>query len=195
MIQGLSGEKKDNSNAWLKAEMRRAFLPEDARVLDLFCGTGEMYRRAYEGRALQYRGIDKAQIHDVQKCTLIDNVTYVTRHDMDKYNVYDLDDYGCPWALLYLILRKRAPGEITVFITDGLPLRFKLSGKVTALISGIEQIPRDMKLPGQFRFYVDMFATMLLDVERRYGWKTEQAVYTHNDGATVYYWALKMRKE
>jgi len=194
MIPKLSGAKKDNSNEWLKAGLRRRFLPADAHVLDLFCGSGEMYRRAYEGKTSSYHGVDKAKVHDPAKCTLINNAIFVARNDMDRYNVFDLDDYGCPWALLYQILRKRSAGRITVFLTDGLPLHLKLTGQVNKMQSGIEQIPRDMKIPGQFRFYREMFATMLLDVEARYGWRTEKAVYARNDGASVYYWVLQMHK-
>ena len=78
--------------------------------------------------------------------------------------------------------------------TDGLPLQLKLTGQVNKMQSGIEQIPRDMKIPGQFRFYREMFATMLLDVEARYGWRTEKAVYALNEGVSVYYWALQFTK-
>ncbi len=194
MIQGLSGKKKDNSNEWLKAELRRRYLPKDARVLDLFCGTGEMYRRVYADRARSYRGVDKAKVHDAALCTLINNVVFVSRHSMDEYDVYDLDDYGCPWKLLYLILRKRGPGRITVYLTDGLPLNLKLTGHLGKMQSGIERLPKDMEIPGPFRFYTEMFATMLLDVQARYGWKTEKAVYARNDGASVYYWVLQMHK-
>ena len=187
-------KQKDNSNTWLKAALRRKFLPKDARVLDLFCGTGEMYNRVYKDKTRSYHGVDKAKTHDQTLCTLIDNTVYVSRHNMDEYNVFDLDDYGCPWGLLYLVLRKRGPGRITVFLTDGLPLHLKLTGKVTKMQSGIEKLPKDMNIPGGYRFYLDMFGTMLLDLETRYGWKTENATYARNENATVYYWALNMNK-
>ena len=186
--------KKDNSMEREKAELRIRNLPAEARVLDLFCGSGEMYRRAYEGQVAYYHGVDKAKVHTPELCTLINNVVYVTRNNLSNYNVFDLDDYGTPWKLLYLILRKHPPGEVTIFVTDGLVAHQKIDGNVTKFVSATENVPRQMNLPGLNRFYVDIFATMLLDLERRYGWKTIRAQYFHNTRRTVYYWSLKMQK-
>jgi hypothetical protein len=153
-----------------------------------------MYHRAYEGQVKGYRGLDKEKVHDSDVCTLIDNITYITRHDLSEYNVIDLDDYGCPWKLMYLILRKQPPGEITMYVTDGLVMHQKVDGKVTKFVSAIEHIPQSMTLTGINRFYEDLFATMLLDLDKRYGWKTTKAVFFHNEKRSVYYWALKMVK-
>lgn len=173
--------KTDNSMEREKAELRIRNLPKDARVLDLFCGNGEMYRHAYKGRVMKYHGTDKEKVHNPELCTLINNVIYVTRNDISEYNVFDLDDYGSPWKLIYLILRKQPPGEITIFVTDGLVMHQKVDGKVTKFVSATEQIPQDMNLPGINRFYVDIFGTMLLDIKKRYGWKTTKAIYFHNN--------------
>jgi len=114
-----------------KAELRIRNLPLNARVLDLFCGSGEMYQRAYEGRVDYYHGVDKAKVHNPTICTLIDNSFYVNQGDLAQYNVFDLDAYGSPWKLLYLILRKQLPDEVVIFVTDGLVTRQKVSGSVT----------------------------------------------------------------
>ena len=58
----LSNKKVDNSNERLKAELRTRFLPKEARVLDLFCGLGQMYRLAYEGRVSLYHGVDNQKV-------------------------------------------------------------------------------------------------------------------------------------
>jgi hypothetical protein len=186
--------KTDNSMVSEKAELRIRNLPEKARVIDLFCGEGEMYHRAYKNLACEYHGVDKKQIHSSHLCTLTNNVIYVTRNDLSRYNVFDLDDYGSPWKLLYLILRKQPPGEITIFITDGLILHQKIDGQVTKFVSATEQIPQEMNIPGLNRFYIDIFATMLLDIQKRYGWKVKKALYFHNSRRTVYYWCLKLKK-
>jgi len=186
--------KTDNSMEKEKAELRIRNLPKNARVLDLFCGEGEMYRRAYQGKVDKYHGIDKEKIHNHQICTLISNTVFIANNDISGYNVFDLDDYGTPWKLLYLILKKLPPGEITIFVTDGLVLHQKVDGQVTKFVSATERIPLHMNIPGINRFYEDIFATMLLDVKKRYGWETTKAVYFHNERRTVYYWCLKMRK-
>lgn len=187
--------KTDNSMEHEKALMCTHNLPNDARVLDLFCGNGEMYRRAYQGKVLKYHGVDKKKIHNPEICTLTNNMVYVAHNDISEYNVFDLDDYGTPWKLLYLIIRKLLPGEITVFVTDGLVVHQKVDGTVTKFVSATEHLPRKINLPGLNRFYVDIFATMLKNIEKRYGWITQKAQYFHNPRRTVYYWALKLKKD
>jgi len=191
----MKSKKTDNSMIKEKAELRKRNLPENACVLDCFCGNGEMYKNAYLGNVLKYHGLDKEKVHDPEICTLINNTIYISRHDLSEYNVFDLDDYGSPWRLMYLILKKQPPGEIMMFVTDGLVLHQKLDGKVTKFVSATENIPQQMNLPGINRFYVDIFKTMLKDLEARYGWTTVRAQYFHNQKRTVYYWALKLKKQ
>lgn len=187
-------DKEDNSMAHQKALLRLTNLPKRARVLDLFCGNGEMYNRAYKGRVEYYHGVDKEKIHNPKICTLTNNIVYITQNTLDDFNVFDLDDYGTPWKQLYLILKKLKRDEVTIFVTDGLVLRQKMDGTVSKFVSATEQIPRKMNIPGLNRWYVDIFATMLLDLEKRYNWKTVKAQYFHNERRTVCYWALKMEK-
>jgi hypothetical protein len=187
-------DKKDNSMAHQKALLRLKNLPKRARVLDLFCGNGEMYNRVYKGRVEYYHGVDKEKIHNPKICTLTNNIVYITQNNLDDFNVFDLDDYGTPWKQLYLILKKLKRDEVTIFVTDGLVMRQKIDGTVSKFVSATEQVPRKMNIPGLNRWYVDIFATMLLDLEKRYNWKTVKAQYFHNERRTVYYWALKMEK-
>jgi len=186
--------KKDNSMEAEKIELRKRYLPENASVLDLFCGTGKMYKGAYQERVKNYHGVDHKKVHDKNICTLGDNIKFIKRNNISEYNVFDLDDYGCPWKLLYLILRKATQDRLIFFITDGLVLKQKMGGNVVNFVSATERIPKGMKLPGHNRFYKDIFATMLLDIEKRYGYKTTQAVYFHNKRRTVYYWMVEMLK-
>ena len=187
-------DKEDNSMAHQKALLRLTNLPKRARVLDLFCGNGEMYNRAYKGRVEYYHGVDKEKIHNPKICTLTNNLVYITQNTLDDFNVFDLDDYGTPWKQLYLILKKLKRDEVTIFVTDGLVLRQKMDGTVSKFVSATEQVPRKMNIPGLNRWYVDIFATMLLDLEKRYNWKTVKAQYFHNERQTVYYWVIKLKK-
>jgi hypothetical protein len=184
----------DNSKTQEKIAMRIKYLPGNAKVLDLFCGLGEMYHGAYKDRAKEYYGIDIEKVHDSSLCEINNNVKYVMRNDIGKYNVFDLDDYGSPWKLFYLIVRKIPEGEYVFYITDGLVLHQKVDGAVTKFVSGTEQIPSGMNLPGINRFYVDIFKTMLRDLEKRYNCEIKKVAYFHNDRRTVYYWALEIKK-
>jgi hypothetical protein len=185
---------EDNSMAFEKALMRIKYLPKEARVLDLFCGNGEMYKRAYKGRVVKYHGIDKKKVHDYNICELQNNLIYIKHNDLSRFNVFDLDDYGSPWKQLYMIIRKLPLGEYTFFITDGLVMHQKMTGKVAKFVSGTERVPQETNIPGANRFYVDMFGTMLKDLERRYGCEIMMSKYFHNERRTVYYWAVKIKK-
>lgn len=185
----------DNSMELEKSMLRIKYLPSDARVLDLFCGLGEMYHNSYENRAIEYHGIDRKKVHNNDICEISDNIRFVNKNDIRKFNVFDLDAYGSPWELLYLIMRKLNDGDYTVYVTDGLVMHQKVDGHVTKFVSGTERIPIGFNLPGINRFYVDIFATMLKDLENRYGCKTTEAVYFHNERRSVYYWALKITKK
>ena len=187
-------EKTDNSMEKEKALLRKKYLPADARVLDLFCGNGEMYNRAYKGNIKYYHGIDKEKVHDFSLCELQNNIIYIQHNDLSEFNTFDLDDYGSPWKQFYLILKKLPAGEYTFFITDGLVMHQKVDGQVTKFVSGTEDIRQDMNLPGINRFYVDIFGTMLKDVEKRYNCEVKLAKYFHNNQRSVYYWAIKVNK-
>ncbi len=189
-------DKRDHSMLYQKVELRKRYLPEKARVLDLFCGTGQIYRSVYEGRARQYHGVDNKQIHDPRLCSLMNNNLYIQSHDLGQYNVFDLDDYGCPWKELHLVMAKAKQPEITVFMTDGLMVHLKVISLASAskMLSATEQLPRSMKIPGLNRWYVDAFGTMLRGIERRYGYQAVKAQYFRNTKDTVYYWYILFRK-
>lgn len=143
--------KKDSSEVTYKIELRKKFLPENAKVLDLFCGMGTMYREVYKARATRYLGIDRYKIHDKDLCIRENNIHYVNENDIDDFNVFDLDDYGSPWKLLYLIIKKYNGPEAVFFITDGLLLNQKLSGNINKWVSATEKIPKGMNIPGLSR--------------------------------------------
>jgi len=184
--------KVDNSATDLKARLRIRNLPEKPAVLDLFCGTGQMYQAVYKDRAILYHGVDREKVHDPKICTLTNNLTYLQKEDINQFNVFDLDDYGCPWKQIYLIFRKLRRPDATLFVTDGLVLFQKVNGNVTKFVSATENLPKNFNIPGLNRWYVDIFATMLLDIEKRFGWKTIKAEYCHNSRRSVYYWAIKL---
>jgi hypothetical protein len=193
-MKRLSSKQVDNSSSELKAHLRRKVLPKGARVLDLFCGHGEMYTQVYKGNAESYLGIDKNKIHDPEICLLMDNERYINQNNIDTFDVFDLDDYGCPWKLMHLIFRNRKSGTVTMYVTDGLPLKLKTGGRIPRILSATENIPRGMSIPIPYRFYTEMFGTMLRGIEMRYGWRTDLAIYAWNSGHSVCYWALKMNK-
>lgn len=186
--------KTDNSNKWVKIYLRRKYISKKSKVLDLFCGNGEIYKNVYKGNVAGYTGIDKEKIHSETLCIKTNNLYFVSRNNLNGFNVFDLDDYGSPWKLFYLILKKWQGEKATFFITDGLKLHQNVDGNVTKWVSATEQIPCKMNIPGLSRWYLDIFATMLLDAQKRFNLKVENPVYIFNDRKTVCYWALNIKK-
>jgi SAM-dependent methyltransferase len=187
-------EKKDHTGKWLKINLRRKYLPKNARVLDLFCGNGEIYREVYKGNVDKYMGIDKEKIHNQKLCVKTNNLYFVSRNNINDFNVFDLDDWGSPWKLFYLILKKWQGPEAVFFITDGLKLHQNVDGNVTKWVSATEKIPCKFNIPGLNRCYVDIFGTMLLDVQKRFNCKIKNPIYLTNDRKSVFYWYLKLNK-
>lgn len=187
-------DQRDSSDKWYKINLRRKYLPKKARVLDLFCGKGEIYKNVYKGNVKDYLGIDKEKVHSDKICIKTNNLFYVAKNDISYFDVFDLDDYGSPWKLLYLILKKYQGPEATFFITDGLKLHQNVDGNVTKWVSATEQIPCKMNIPGLNRWYLDIFLTMLLDIKKRFYVKIENPIYLFNSQKTVCYWYLKMIK-
>lgn len=187
-------ETKDSTQLWKKIGLRRLYLPKKAVVLDLFCDQGEIYNKAYKGKVQFYLGIDNVKIHDPAICRLSKNTVFVAHNDISQFNVFDLDDYGNPWMLLYLILKKSTQAKLTIFVTDGLVLHSQVTGQVAKAVSATEHIPRRMNIPAMCRWYIDVFSTMLLDIQTRYKWTVDLAGYIYNDRKTVCYWVLKLSR-
>lgn len=186
--------KKDNSNPRLKAELRKRFISSEQKVLDLFSGDGEMWKRAYKNNVSEYRGIDKIKKHN-ENCEVEDNRRFIKNNNLDNYDVFDLDDYGSPWKLFFNILAKiKSEKRRVFFVTDGLPLRMSMGGiTISKLICASEKIPKKMNIPCIKQWYIEIIKTLLLRVEE-YGHKVEK-IYTLYIGAKrVCYWVIILDK-
>lgn len=186
-------EKKDNSSPARKIYLRNRFMPEDPVVLDLFCGNGVIYNACYTN-AKKYHGVDREKVHDPTRCDICDNLKWVRQNDLSEYTLIDLDDYGVPWLLFFIVLKKLKQERITVFVTDGSPLHMKLTGNVTKLISATEGTPKKFKITGLSRYYLDIVKTMLKQTTPRFGYEISEAHVIPNKEKTVIYWHLTINK-
>ena len=187
-------KRTDNSDIINKAELRKKYLPPNSKVLDLFSGAGQMFKNAYSGNVQKYHGIDSEKIHDSNLCDVCDNKTWLGKHSISEYNVFDLDDYGSPWKILWFIVGRIGDGQYTIFITDGLVMHQKVDGKVTRFVSATENIPREMNVPGINRFYEEIFLTMLRSMSVKFNLTYSIIAGFHNIKRTAFYWAIKFIK-
>ncbi len=148
--------KKDNSFPEVKIAMRNRYVRPDDKVLDLYCGTGEMYDGSYRGVVAEYVGIDKAKVHTPDICHVSDNARWVRQNDISRFTVFDLDAYGSPLKLLNLVLSKATQPRATAFLTDGTPLRLRLEQNLPRVLAASEGVRKSAVLYGVARWYVDI---------------------------------------
>jgi len=151
----------DNSNPERKIFLRNKFIEKSDSVLDLFCGNGIIYKSCYSEN--KYFGVDKNKVHNNSICVISDNKQFIRSNDVSEYDIFDLDDYGCPYFIMTMILKKLSPINKTYkfFITDGSILHYNLSGKFDGIIQKSEKLTAKSKIKFAGRFTIDVFLSFL----------------------------------
>jgi len=190
---------RDNTAGPIKERIRVLLLPEDAKVLDLFCGEGHVYHRVYKGKVSKYHGVDKAKVHDTSLCTIEDNKRWIDMHGVEGWNVFDLDDHSSPMDLLFKIMVKTEEPRVTVFVTDGSYGYMRLNGFPSKMVSATNSIPRTMNIPAIVRWYNDIFLTELARVCERTGYTVTRLIVADNSVAapqrtSTKYWGIVFEK-
>lgn len=132
--------KTDNHVASKKAklDLRQRVLAavKPARVLDLFCGNGEMFRGAWHA-ADSYVGCDERPWDkSLPPRYVADNRRLMRALDLSAYTVFDLDAYGSPWDQMEILAARRTwkHGEVgAVVFTDGTSLKLRWGGMPKSL--------------------------------------------------------------
>lgn len=153
----LAGERSDhpvvaNSPAarQAKVEIREKVLAKigshDARVLDLFCGEGEMFRAVWQNAA-SYVGVDARPWNVSHPPRFVaDNRRLMRAIDLGHFNVFDLDAFGSCWEQLEILLHRRhwTPGEKgAIVLTDGSGTRARMGRFPDAMtrVTGLKVAP------------------------------------------------------
>lgn len=156
---------RDNSAIKLKKRIReKAFVyinPDNAKVLDLYCGLGVMYKNVWY-RAKSYFGVDKNKTHTYKPTARISAEKAVSNFDLDDFNIFDIDCYSCPWGVARKIAKTKLNENYILILTDG-TTRGLINGKSNKFIrdglnlNGIT----DVRFLGRYREYV---------IRQMYGW-------------------------
>ena len=160
--------------------------PENARVLDLFAGSGAMYRAVWQ-EAGHYRGCDKVFFRDRRLCYVTDNLRLLRSIDLDGFNVFDLDAYGAPWktATVLATRRRLVPGEtIAVVLTDGAMRKSRL-GAMESSLSALAGVPT--KMPGVHRDWERVTRAALAEMADRMGATLADMRAVDQSGRMMYY--------
>lgn len=178
MAAGLSARKNDKTDNHLaavndKVALRHEALAAvgDAHVLDLFAGKGMMFGTVWH-RATSYLGADK-ELSQVlahpQPCHHAEAQIMLRALDLARFNVFDLDAYGSPWAEVTILAARRrlAPGEtVAVVLTDGAPRRAMLGLTARALA---DLAGEDMGAVGAHRRWPLLVRQAMAEAARRMG--------------------------
>lgn len=107
-----------------------------ARVLDAFCGTGEMWSAVWR-QADYYAGCDARDWDFTGPPRFVCNNEILLRSiDLGQFNVFDLDAYGSPWVAAHIIgaRRKWGTGERgALVLTDGSSMRTRFGGETRGM--------------------------------------------------------------
>ena len=124
-----NGTKTDNAKINAKIDLRNNILNlfEEKKVLEVFCGSGEMYRDVWHV-ADSYTGVDIKKQFDERNTICGDALKVVSTIDIDNYNIFDIDAYGSPYEVLNVILNRYQGGSkrLAFILTDGINMDLKM---------------------------------------------------------------------
>ena len=111
----------DNTSINGKVEVRQWVIEriEKPSVLDLYCGKdGVMWEHVWK-HADSYLGVDKNIPHSKARTIKTTAEKAVSKFDLEKYNIFDIDTYSSPWVMARRVLRKKKNGIFALVLTSG----------------------------------------------------------------------------
>lgn len=112
----------DNNKKYFldKIALRINNLPQDdpVRVLDCYAGHGILWKavKYKTGRDIKVLSIEKKTLPNLELYLHGDNLKFLKGMDLAKFDVIDLDSYGCPFDQLDYILSSGVKGR-KIFVT------------------------------------------------------------------------------
>lgn len=162
-----NGVKTNNAKTTAKEEIRVSVMRQikNASVLEVFCGSGEMYQKVWH-EAQRYTGIDKVKQFDARHTICGDAQKAVRKIDLNKYNIYDIDAYGSPYEILDFITSQIITSRrIGFVITDGIDMDLKL-GRVCKGVRAMTGIKNHI-LKRANTMHDDLIMLVIKEVEER----------------------------
>lgn len=138
-----NGKKTNNARVDAKVLLRESIFNEfqyAPSVLEIFCGSGEMYDAVWKN-ATKYNGVDVNKYFDERDTICGDAEKALKIINIKQYEVFDIDAYGSPYDILYKILNDI--GDFRKFgfvITDGTQMDLRMGRVCSGIrkLSGIE---------------------------------------------------------
>lgn len=125
----LKNQKTDNSYLDYKIKLRINHLPDkqNIKVLDLFHGIGIIWNQIKKqtDKNIEVTGIeiDKNKNSNLEVLHG-DNLKYLKKLDLSKYDIIDIDTYGSPYKQLKLIFKNKTLQKGTAFFLTDIQIMF-----------------------------------------------------------------------
>lgn len=122
----------------------------DCRVLELYCGAGEMYKKVWR-RSSKYLGVDIEKFNDERETIQGDAVKTISRLDLSKFNTFDIDAYGEPYTAMYELVQNLGivNRDLYFCVTDGSEFTMRMGtlcrGLRLSLYGSDESAPKIVK--------------------------------------------------
>jgi nitrate reductase beta subunit len=190
------GISTNNTNNLSKEKIRQNIFDlfeNKKNVLEIFCGSGEMYRKVWKN-ADKYTGIDIIEQNDERHTICGDSMEVLKKIDINEYNIFDIDSYGGPYEELNYILNNinTKQKEIAFVLTDGSHINLAL-GHINSGYRKILGI-KSKRLTNAHLLH-DMFIKKILEKIKSTFNPVETKFYitTGKTGACVKYYAIFLR--
>ena len=143
---------------------------ENPRILDAFCGTGHLHKIAWNSTE-NYVGLDKKPFDDNRKTFVCNNEKWVKENDLTSFDIFDIDAYGEPFAVLWNICnQKLAKDKLGIVLTDGMARSTQSSTRRVDVLKTMGLCPH-LRSGLQWRERRGFFFKMLLACAEKAGYK------------------------
>ena len=193
LMSKFNGVKTNNAKIRAKCDIREYVMSQIDRqsVLDIFCGTGEMYNSVWH-KAMNYQGIDKVKFFDCRNTLCGDADKLIRRVDLTRFNIFDIDSYGSPYEILdYLTQTIRPSGDVAFVITDGISIDLRL-GRVCKGIRNLVGIENHV-LKRASKMHDDIINIIAIEVSKRLKMRISSIrIAKGKTGASMRYWSITL---
>jgi hypothetical protein len=190
------GKKTNNAKITAKKDIRLEVLSffDCASVLEVFCGSGEMYRYVWSS-AQNYIGIDKNKYFDERKTICGDAEKIIRKVDLSEFNIFDIDAYGSPYEIAdYITLNIPQSDKLAFIFTDGVEMDLRM-GRICKGIRAMTGLDGHVLKKANL-IHCDLIKKTIETIEQRLKMRVILTRIAKGvTGSKMHYWAIVLTRD